>query len=113
TDADDKLFDRAVRGDHIVVAAPGVDVLAPILGGGVEAVTGTSIAAPPVTRVISLMMELKPPPRPDDVRRILKASAVKLSRRPDETGAGLVDAAAAIKELGSTATVSDAAPRGR
>jgi subtilisin family serine protease len=113
TDADDKLFDRAVRGDHIAVAAPGVDVLAPILGGGVEAVTGTSIAAAHVTGVIALLLELKPTLRPDDVRRILKASAVKLSRRPDETGAGLVDAAAAIKELGPTAAVSDAAARGR
>jgi hypothetical protein len=104
TDADDKLFEHAVRGPHIAVAAPGVDVLAPTLSGGVEAVTGTSIAAAEVSGVAALLIELKPSLKPEDVRRILKASAFKLSARPDETGAGLVDAAAAIKALGPTAT---------
>jgi subtilisin family serine protease len=111
TDANDKLFAHAVRGDHIAVAAPGVKVLVPMLGGGVDMHTGTSVAAAHVSGVVALLIDLKPTLRPDDVRRILKASALKLSPRPDETGAGLVDAAAAIKELGSTATVSDS--RGR
>jgi subtilisin family serine protease len=95
------------------VAAPGVDVLAPILSGGVEAVTGTSIAAAEVSGVAALLIELKPSLKPDEIRRILKASARNLSAHADETGAGLVDAAAAIKALGPTATVSDAGARGQ
>jgi subtilisin family serine protease len=102
TDADDRLFDHANHGYYIAVAAPGVDVVAPILDGAVKPETGTSIAAAHVSGVAALLIERNPSLRPDDIRRILMTTAVKPSpnARPDEFGAGRVDALAAIRSLG-------------
>jgi hypothetical protein len=47
-DANGRVYRNAVRGAHVDVAAPGVDVLVRS-GGGARFVTGTSIAAPFVT----------------------------------------------------------------
>ena len=59
--------------------------------------------------VVALLIDLEPSLRPDDVRRILEASATRPSKnaRADEFGAGLVDAIAAVRALGPTASVSD------
>ncbi|MCL2852348.1 MAG: S8 family serine peptidase [Defluviitaleaceae bacterium] len=46
--------DGAVKPD---IVAPGVDVLAPMAGGGYDSFTGTSIAAPIVTGCAALMMQ--------------------------------------------------------
>ena len=45
TDVDDKLFSGANRGNHIAVAAPGVDILAPSANGTYQLTTGTSVAS--------------------------------------------------------------------
>ncbi|MGA2125309.1 MAG: S8 family serine peptidase [Xanthobacteraceae bacterium] len=102
TDADDRLFDYANHGDYIAVAAPGVDVVAPILEQAVKPVSGTSIAAAHVSGVAALLIERNPSLRPQDIRRILAATAVKTGpgARADEFGAGRVDALAAIQSLG-------------
>jgi subtilisin family serine protease len=47
-DADGRIYRNAVRGPHVDVAAPGVDVLVPTAGRP-RLVTGTSIATPLVT----------------------------------------------------------------
>lgn len=47
-DADSRIYRNAVRGPHVDVSAPGVDVLVPA-DGRVRFVTGTSIATPFVT----------------------------------------------------------------
>lgn len=51
-DRDLSVYDRAVRGDHIDIAAPGVDILVQS-GGRLRVVTGTSAAAPFVTAAIA------------------------------------------------------------
>ena len=44
-DANMKIYDRAVRGEHVDVSAPGVDVFIPGIDGGTY-ISGTSVAAP-------------------------------------------------------------------
>ncbi len=80
-DADLAPYDRAPRGAHIDLAAPGVDVYVP--GGGY--LSGTSIAAPFVTAAIAA------DPGADPIRN---ARDLGLAGRDDTFGAGLATAPA-------------------
>jgi filamentous hemagglutinin family protein len=44
TDVDDRTYRNAVRGKHVAIAAPGVDILVPAPQGGYQLTTGTSVA---------------------------------------------------------------------
>jgi hypothetical protein len=97
TDADDKVFAQANRGNYIAVAAPGVDVLVPAPDANVALTTGTSVAAAHVSGLAALLIEVKPSLKPDDVRRILMSSAKSLGpKMRGEAGAGLADALSAL-----------------
>jgi subtilisin family serine protease len=100
TDADDKVFAQANRGNYIAVAAPGVDVLVPAPDANVALTSGTSVAAAHVSGLVALLIELKPSLKPDDVRKILTSSAKSLGPKTrGEAGAGLADALAAVTAL--------------
>jgi subtilase family protein len=100
TDADDKIFAQANRGNYIAVAAPGVDVLVPAPDGNVALTSGTSVAAAHVSGLAALIIELKPSFKPDDVRKVLMSSAKNLGPKVrGEAGAGLADALAAVTAL--------------
>ena len=60
TDEDDRIFRAANRGNHIAVAAPGVDLWLPTLDGDYRMTSGTSFAAAEVSGVIALMLERNP-----------------------------------------------------
>jgi subtilisin family serine protease len=92
TNADDALFSGANRGNYITVAAPGVDVLAPAPESAYQFTTGTSVAAAEVSGVVALMLERNPSLTPSEVRKILRDTAKRLSGKPSDVGAGLVDA---------------------
>ena len=94
TDADDKLYRNANVGRYIAVAAPGVDVLLPAPQASYALQTGTSVAAALVSGVVALLLERRPAASPSDIRKWLTQTAEPLSggARPDEFGAGLVDA---------------------
>lgn len=118
TDAQDRLFARANRGKHIAVAAPGVDILLPIPNGAYNVSSGTSFSAAFVTGTVALMFERKPDLSPDDVRRVLTATATDLGPKgiDDQFGAGLVDAYGAVSSVAplperETATAIPAAVR--
>jgi len=98
TDPDDALFTGAIRGDHIAVAAPGVDVLVPAPDAAYQLTTGTSVAAAEVSGVVALLMERNPALRPADVRAILMRTAKDLGPKGHDRnfGAGLVDAFRAV-----------------
>ncbi|MGO4870459.1 MAG: S8 family peptidase [Roseiarcus sp.] len=98
TDADDKLYRNANVGRYIAVAAPGVDVLLPVPQGAYALQTGTSVSAALVSGVVALMLERRPSAPPAEIRKWLAATAEPLGggARPDEFGAGLVDAQRAI-----------------
>jgi subtilisin family serine protease len=108
TDMDDRLYTGANRGNHIAVAAPGVDVLVPAPGGAYQFTTGTSVAAAHVTGVAALLIERNPKLTPADVRRILMRTAKSLGPR-DRSGAGLVNAYQAVSNASSREAAAPAA----
>jgi subtilisin family serine protease len=113
TDVDDKLFSGANRGNHIAVAAPGVDILAPSTGGTYQFTTGTSVASAQVSGVVALLLERNPSLTPADVRRILTRTAKAVGPRGGERdyGSGLVDAYQAVSSARSSGATAAAAAK--
>jgi filamentous hemagglutinin family protein len=115
TDVDDKLFNGANRGKYIAVAAPGVDILVPAPDNTFQLTTGTSVASAEVSGIAALLLERNPALGPEDVRKILTASAHRLGKgdRDDDFGSGLVDPSKAVQTAGdyrSTAVATGAIP---
>jgi subtilisin family serine protease len=98
TDADDRLFAKSVRGKHIAIAAPGVDILTSSAGGSYQVVSGTSFSAAYISGVVALLLERRPKLLPEAVRRILTTTAHDLgpAGRDDLFGEGRADAAGAL-----------------
>ena len=94
TDKDDAVYGDANRGEYVVAAAPGVDVLVAVPGGAYDVKSGTSFAAAHVSGVIALMLEREPNLTSEQVRERLAKSSVDLGPRgPDPMfGAGRIDA---------------------
>jgi subtilisin family serine protease len=105
TDENDRLFHAANRGNHIAVAAPGVELWLPGLKGTYQEVSGTSFAAAEVSGTIALLIERKPDLGQDAVRRALISTARDLGPRgmDPQFGAGLVDAYQALLSITGTA----------
>jgi hypothetical protein len=103
TDTKDALFAGANRGNHIAVAAPGVDVLVPAPDATYQFTTGTSVAAAEVSGVVALLIERNPSLTPADVRRILMRTAKDLGPKGRDPGfgAGLVNAFQAVNSARS------------
>mgnify|MGYP001168833764 CR=1 FL=1 len=112
TDEDDRIYRSANRGNHIAVAAPGVNLLLPTLGGDYRMTSGTSFSAAEITGVIALMLERNPGLNPDAVRRALVSTARDLGAPGIDPlfGAGLVDAYQAVLSVMPAAPAADAAP---
>src|SRR5437588_6819360 len=96
TDIDDKLFSGANRGRHIAISAPGVDILVPAPENTYQMTTGTSVATAHISGIVALLLERNPKLTPDEIRKILTASAKRLGPN-NEFGAGLVDPAKALR----------------
>jgi subtilisin family serine protease len=120
TDESDGLFAQAVRGPHLAVAAPGVDVLVPAPADTYQLTTGTSVAAAHVSGVAALLLERHPNIDARTILEVLTSSARNLDvkGRDDLFGWGLIDPAAALQELDSriedgraVATSKPAAPK--
>ncbi|MEX0956618.1 MAG: S8 family serine peptidase [Rhizobiaceae bacterium] len=93
-DKDDLVYDHANRGDYIALAAPGVDILAPVPGNGYNITSGTSLAAAHVSGLAALLLSRAPGLTADDVAGILSSSAADLGEPGLDAvfGAGLPDA---------------------
>lgn len=87
-----QVYRRANRGEHIDLAAPGVDVWTAASISGARTKTGTSFAAPFVTAAAALLLQANPDLTPDEVRKILERDARDLGQDgPDEIfGHGLI-----------------------
>jgi subtilisin family serine protease len=101
TDPKDAVFSGANRGNHIAVAAPGVDVLVPAPEGTYQFTTGTSVAAAEVSGAAALLLQRNPSLKPAEVRKILMDTARHLAAgvRDRNFGAGLVDALRAVSAV--------------
>lgn len=87
-----EIYRRAVRGPHIDIAAPGVDVWTAASISGARTKTGTSFAAPFVTAAVALMRQGNPAMGTHEVRETLRRSARDLGTQGHDEifGAGLV-----------------------
>ena len=105
-DADDRLFDKANRGTHIAVAAPGVAILAAAPGESYQMQSGTSFSAAQVSGVAALLLERNRQLDPVAIRRILTSTARDLgpAGHDDQFGSGLVDAFSAVESAAPKAS---------
>ena len=112
TDADDRLFDKANRGTHIAVAAPGVAILAAAPGESYQMQSGTSFSAAQVSGIAALLLERNRQLDPAAIRRILTATARDLgpAGHDDQFGAGLVDAFSAVSSAAARTSDVSASP---
>lgn len=111
TDAEDKLFARSNRGDHIALAAPG-DQLLVAIPDGYEVSSGTSYSAAAISGIVALILERDGTLTPAKVRAILQSTARDLGPkgRDPEYGAGLADA---VEALSANAVPVSAASSGK
>ncbi len=98
SDPDDRVLPAANRGGHVLVTAPGVDIVVATPQGNYDLTSGTSVAAAEVSGVVALLVEKRADLTPDEARRILAATAIDLGPKGRDPifGAGLVDAEAAV-----------------
>ena len=96
TDPRGRVYPRAQRGDHLSLAAPGVNLLAATSVRGARGQTGTSFAVPFVTAVAAVMMSHPQPQTGAQIRATLARSARDLGAAGQDPifGHGLVSAAA-------------------
>jgi subtilisin family serine protease len=103
-DRDGRAYRRAVRGAHIDVAAPGVDIWTAASISGARPKSGTSFAAPFVTAAAAIFKSRSPNATAGDFRRYLEATADDLGEegRDEVYGHGLlqVDALCAPRIAG-------------
>ena len=91
-DRDGNIYRRAVRGDHVDIAAPGVNVWTAASISGARHKTGTSFAVPFVTAAAAIIRENDPDLSAQDVHRMLRELATDIGEPgPDSVfGAGLL-----------------------
>ncbi|WP_445366808.1 S8 family serine peptidase [Methylomonas sp. BW4-1] len=112
TDTNDVKASFSNFGKYIDVAAPGVSIATTNKGGTYAAWYGTSLATPVAAGVVALIQAANPKLTPDNVEKILKSSADKVSGVNFDLnyGYGRINAANAIKTAINTVSVDTQAP---
>jgi subtilisin family serine protease len=85
-------------GAQVDIAAPGVDIQSLYLTSGIVSASGTSMATPHVAAVAAQLKAIEHAFTPDQVQNLVTSTAVDVGSpgRDDLTGAGRVDALAAV-----------------
>ncbi len=92
-DRQNRIASFSSRGPEVTVVAPGTEVYSTSPGASYQRLSGTSMAAPHVTGLVSLAVKMKPYIRLNDVFYLLQKSSQKLSRvTAEDQGYGLVNA---------------------
>ncbi len=114
-DAAQAIFAHATRGRFVDLAAPGVDIVGPGPGGTLVVLSGTSAAAPHVSAVVALMLQVERSLPASEVQPRLERSARALGppERAEDFGHGLVDACRAIQALPAGARLCSGLSRER
>ncbi len=74
------------------LVAPGVGIISTWKDNSFKSLSGTSMSTPHVSGVVALLLEVKPELKPDEIKEILKLTAVDLGYDENTQGAGKVDA---------------------
>jgi len=97
-DSEENLTDFSQYGPNLDVVAPGQDVLSTSTrNGGYERVPGTSMACPAASGVAALGLATRDVSGPNELRQLLKETAVDIGLSEDRQGAGRADAANIVK----------------
>jgi thermitase len=87
--------------NSVTLAAPGVGIVSTVLNGRYSSYSGTSMATPHVSGVVSLILGLYPQDTPEQVIAIIKATVKPLASMAGAAQApGIIDAAAALTLAG-------------
>ncbi len=78
------------------VAAPGVNIVSSVLGGGFAALSGTSMATPHVSGLAALVLQKNAGLTPTMVKKLIEETCEPLENTPNQVGYGLVNAYAAV-----------------
>lgn len=79
-DARRNIYRRAIHGDHVDIAAPGVDVWTAASIAGARTKSGTSFAAPFVTAAAALLLARQPDLSPSEVTATLTRDAQDMGK---------------------------------
>ena len=98
TDAKDRLYKQANRGDYVAIAAPGVDILAAGRKQGYSVTSGTSLAAAYVSGSVALIMQDSPDMTTQDALDRMAGTAKDLGDdgKDPSFGHGLLDVYQAV-----------------
>lgn len=81
------------------VVAPGVSIMSTKLGGGLEARTGTSQAAPFVAGLAALLMQARPAATADQIEDAIRSTCSLGSLDPQRAGNGLIQPVTALRSI--------------
>lgn len=104
TDIADNIANFSARGQHIDVAAPGVDILSTVGTNGYVNMSGTSMATPHVSGLASLLRGFNANLANDDIEQIIRLTAddaniLNLPGFDNELGTGRINAQRALQSL--------------
>lgn len=100
-DERDRLYQYANHGGYISVAAPGVDILAPVEKGKHSYLSGTSFAAAYVSGIVALLLERAPALEPGAIAELIFTGAEDLGPkgRDDQFGTGRINALQSLQAV--------------